>query len=98
MERIEIEKLVFSGLEDFCCQHKIFVSISKDTAFIGENKIMDSISLVNFIVDIETLFFDKGVEISLTSEAAMSSKISPFRSVGALCNFIERQLGGDDGE
>ena len=49
--------------------------------------------LVNCIVDIETSFLDEGMEISLTSEAAMSGRISPFRSVGALCIFIARQLG-----
>ena len=49
--------------------------------------------LVNVIVDIETAFLDEDVELSLTSEAAMSGRISPFRSVGSLCNFIARQLG-----
>jgi hypothetical protein len=49
--------------------------------------------LVNVIVDIETAFLDEDVEVSLTSETAMSGRISPFRSVGSLCNFIARQLG-----
>lgn len=89
----EIEKKVFQTLKSFCTQRGIEVEISMDTALIGTNKIMDSLGLVNFIVDVETSFLDEDIEISLTSEAAMSSRISPFRSVGALCNFIDRQLG-----
>jgi hypothetical protein len=49
--------------------------------------------LVNLIVDIETAFLDEDIEISLASESAMSSRISPYRSVGSLCNFIAKQLG-----
>jgi hypothetical protein len=52
--------------------------------------------LVNVIVDIETAFLDEDIDVSLTSEAAMSSRISPFRSIGSLCNFIARQLGVEE--
>jgi acyl carrier protein len=48
--------------------------------------------LVSVIVDIETAFLDIGIEISLTAEAAMSSRISPFRTVSSLCNFIAEQV------
>ena len=78
---------------DYCKENDIEVEITKDTPLIGSSKIMDSMGLVNNIVDIETAFLDEDVEISLTSEAAMSGRISPFRSVGSLCNFIARQLG-----
>ena len=93
MDKKRINEIVISILSDSCKENEIDVEITKDTPLIGSNKIMDSMGLVNNIVDIETAFLDEDVEISLTSEAAMSGRISPFRSVGALCNFIARQLG-----
>lgn len=93
MDKTKINEIVINTLKGYCEANDIQVEINKDTALIGSNKIMDSMGLVNNIVDIETAFLDEDVEISLTSEAAMSGRISPFRSVGSLCNFIARQLG-----
>lgn len=93
MDKQKINEIVISILSDYCKENDIEVEITKDTPLIGSSKIMDSMGLVNNIVDIETAFLDEDVEISLTSEAAMSGRISPFRSVGSLCNFIARQLG-----
>lgn len=93
MDKTKINEIVINTLKGYCEANDILVEINKDTALIGSNKIMDSMGLVNNIVDIETAFLDEDVEISLTSEAAMSGRISPFRSVGSLCNFIARQLG-----
>lgn len=89
----EIENVVSEVLSDYCTSHEITLVPDKNTALLGSQSICDSLGLVNLIVDIETGFLDRGVELSLLSEAAMSSRISPFRSVGALCNFIANQLG-----
>ena len=93
MTKEKIMNVVFKTLEDYCTANDIKAEVSKDTPLIGRSSILDSMGLVNTIVDIETAFLDEDVEISLTSEAAMSGRISPFRSVGSLCNFIARQLG-----
>ena len=93
MDKQKINEIVIGILTDYCKSNEIDVEITKDTPLIGSYKIMDSMGLVNNIVDIETAFLDEDVEISLTSEAAMAGRISPFRSVGSLCNFIARQLG-----
>ena len=93
MDKQKINEIVIGILSDYCKENEIDAEITKDTPLIGSNKIMDSMGLVNNIVDIETAFLDEDVEISLTSESAMSGRISPFRSVGSLCNFIARQLG-----
>ena len=93
MEKVKINEVVIETLKNYCEENEIEVDINKDTPLIGSNRILDSMGLVNLIVDIETAFLDEDVEISLTSEAAMSGRISPFRSVGSLCNFIARQLG-----
>ena len=96
MNKEKVEEIVFSVLNDYCIEQKIEVKLSKDTALIGRNRILDSIGLVNLIVDVETAFIDEDEDLSLTSETAMSARISPFRSVGALCNFINSQLNIED--
>ena len=93
MNKNQINEIVISTIKNYCDINDIQVELTKDTPLIGSSRILDSMGLVNTIVDIETAFLDEDVEISLTSEAAMSSRISPFRSVGSLCNFIARQLG-----
>lgn len=93
MDKNQINNIVITTIKNYCEENDIQVELTKDTPLIGSYRILDSMGLVNTIVDIETAFLDENVEISLTSEAAMSSRISPFRSVGSLCNFIARQLG-----
>jgi len=93
MNAIIVEQIVVTTLRNCCLNNGLSIEIKKDTSLIGSNRVLDSLGLVNFIVDIETAFLDIGVEISLTSENAMSSRISPFRTVGSLCRFIENQLG-----
>jgi acyl carrier protein len=92
MTKKEIEKIVNGLLSDYCKTNQIEVDITKDTPLIGSSRILDSLGLVNLMVDIETAFLDEDIEVSLTSESAMSSRISPYRSVGALCNYIAKQL------
>lgn len=92
MKQNEIEEIVIAVIKDHCINYKIITEINLHTPLIGGNKIMDSMGLVNVIVDIETAFLDKDIEISLTSESAMSGRISPFRTIGSLCNFITNQL------
>jgi acyl carrier protein len=92
MKQEKIEIIVTKVIESYCEGNDIKVIIDKDTPLIGSYRILDSMGLVNIVVDIETAFLDEGIEISLTSEAAMSSRISPFRTVGALSSFIAKQL------
>jgi acyl carrier protein len=92
MDKVKIEKMVANAINEYCQINSIDAEIDNNTALIGSNSILDSMGLVNVIVDIESAFLDEDVEITLTSEAAMSGRISPFRSVGSLCNFIAIQL------
>lgn len=98
MDKQKIQRLVFKTIETYCANNDIplFDELTEHTPLIGSNRILDSMGLVNIIVDIETAFLDEDIEVSLTSETAMSGRISPFRSVGALCGFIARQLGVEE--
>lgn len=93
MNKKGINEIVLGTIQDYCDANGINEELTMDTHLIGRTRIMDSMGLVNTIVDIETAFLDEDVEISLTSETAMSLRLSPFRTIGSLCDFIARQLG-----
>lgn len=98
MTKEKIDTIVLSIVNDYCLNNNINTEINLFTPLIGGNRILDSMGLVNLIVDIETVFLDEDIEISLTSESAMSGRISPFRTVGSLCNFIAKQLNIENNE
>jgi len=69
------------------------LEVNEQTRLIGKDAVFDSLGLVTIIIDIESCFLDIGYEVSLISEKALSRKISPFRSVNSLANFIVKVLG-----
>ena len=93
MDKKQINEIVISTIKNYCEANGITEELTMDTHLIGRTRILDSMGLVNTIVDIETAFLDEDVEISLTSETAMSLRLSPFRTIGSLCDYIARQLG-----
>ena len=93
MDKNQINEIVLETIKSYCETNGISEGLTMDTHLIGRTRIMDSMGLVNTIVDIETAFLDEDVEISLTSETAMSLRLSPFRTIGSLCDYIARQLG-----
>ncbi|MCZ0205472.1 hypothetical protein ACIG54_25320 [Streptomyces achromogenes] len=59
----------------------------------GDSGVFDSMHLVNFLTLVEEAIEDEyDVEISLTSEKAVSRRISPFSGVGRLIEFIEEEM------
>jgi acyl carrier protein len=62
----------------------------------GDTGMFDSMHLVNFLVLVEEALEDEfDVEISLTSEKAVSRRVSPFSSVRRLIGFIEEELAAE---
>lgn len=97
MDYNQIKEIVTNAIREYCELNNVEVSeLNEHTPLIGSARILDSMGLVNVIVDIETAFLDEDVEVSLTSDAAMSARISPFRTIGALSHFIARQLGVEE--
>jgi acyl carrier protein len=61
----------------------------ESTYLIGSGSLLDSLGLVNLIVDLEQRLADEyGISITLADERAMSQKHSPFRTVGSLAEYI----------
>lgn len=64
-----------------------------DTRLIGEKSALDSLGLVNLIADLEDKIATKyGKTLILADEKAMSLRISPFRRVDLLADYIVAKL------
>lgn len=66
------------------------LEIDLNTRLFGADAVLDSLSLVSVIVDVESAVSEQaGHEISLTDDRAMSQEISPFSDVNSLTAYIE---------
>src|SRR4051794_7054405 len=70
------------------------VDISRTTPLFGSNAVIDSLSLVSLIVDVEQGISDMvGRQVSLTDDRAISQSRSPFTNPEALADYIVMLLG-----
>ena len=67
---------------------------AEETILFGRGSSLDSLGLVSLIVDVEQLFEEHGVVLTLADDKAMSQKTSPFRTVGTLADYIGTLLNG----
>jgi acyl carrier protein len=88
MERKEIEKIITTAFNDYLETQGIEGEVTSDTILFGSDAELDSMGLVNVVIDIESTFQDQGYDIALASDRAMSRKSSPFRTVATLADFI----------
>ena len=90
MEIEEIEILVLKMLQDsFDDPQATKDSVSFDSVLLGESAVIDSLSLVNLIVDLEEEINDTcGIAISLTDDEAVFAEPSPYSSVRNLALYI----------
>jgi len=96
MSKELIIQIVIKCIDEYFDSQDISESASKNTVLFGNKSMLDSIGLVSVIVDIESKFSDEDIEISLTSEKAMSRRNSPFRTISTLAEFIKEQIEGND--
>ena len=90
-EKIKIRLLKL--LNEFIDENEIDLDkdivLDENMRLIGTSSVFDSMELVQFIVDVESLLDDEfDIEIELTSEKAMSRRNSPFISINTLVKFI----------
>lgn len=65
------------------------IPVGPDTLLFGSDSLLDSLSLVSVIVDIETEVSDEfGRVVSLSDDRAMSRDPAPFTSVQTLKDYI----------
>ncbi|MYM25451.1 hypothetical protein GTP46_22735 [Duganella sp. FT135W] len=69
------------------------LTVGLDTRLFGADAVLDSLSLVSVIVDVEGAVSEQaGRDISLTDDRAMSQAVSPFTDVNSLTAYIELLL------
>lgn len=67
-------------------------AIDPATPVFGRNALLDSLGLVSMVVELEQRLDERcGLTIVLADERAMSRRSSPFRSLGALVDYIAEQ-------
>ena len=72
--------------------------VDSETVLIGPEAFLYSVGLVSAVMEIEArLDEDFGVEVSLTSDAAMSRERSPLRTVGSIREFVTEQVAARSG-
>lgn len=91
MEKNEAKEIVINAIKEYIDDKS--VQISESAILLGNDAVVDSIGLVNLIVDVESALAEKDIEITLTSEDAMSRRKSPFRSVETLSDYIIELIG-----
>lgn len=96
MNKEKINNVLVNTIQEYFDSQDFNEKANKNTVLFGKKSVLDSMGLVNVIIDIESRFLDEDIEISLTSESAMSRRNSPFRTVDTLADFIMEQLGDND--
>jgi len=92
MDNGEVLKIVKQSVAEYLESMDQSHEVDEQFQLFGKNAVLDSMGLVNVIIDIESRFLDNGHEISLISEKAMSQKNSPFSTIASLSDFICKQL------
>ena len=91
----KIIDLIFDTIDKFNNEYSDEIQLEKSshTALLGQGSKLDSLGLINLIVAVEQNVEDKfDITITLADERAMSQRISPFRTVGSLADYIEMIL------
>jgi acyl carrier protein len=94
--RNEVLELIAEAVKELNeeLQYETLERVNDDTPLFGGDDGIDSLSLVRLVLDVEQRVdarFNKA--ISLADEKAMSARRSPYRSLGALADFILDKIG-----
>jgi acyl carrier protein len=87
-----IHSIIFEALkninEERGPNEKLIIDIN--TRLFGADAVLDSLSLVSVIVDVESSVSERaGFDIFLTDDRAMSQDVSPFTDVNSLTAYIQ---------
>ena len=95
--KTKILEIIYNSIEEINLQRNLNIEREPDTPLFGSNSDLDSLGLVNLIVNIEeNINNEYDVSISIADNRAMSQKNSPFRNVGTLSNYITELLNEEE--
>lgn len=91
VDKKTIDKIILQTLTDLVetlPEDEQFIP-NYDTKLFGQGALVDSLMLVSFIVDLESIFSSEyDFDIILTDDRAMTREISPFDNVSNLTEYI----------
>ena len=94
MKPQEIQNIILQAAEETNSQLAAAIREHGDkTKLFGRDALLDSLALVSLIAAVESRLREQSEnEVMLVNEDAMSRQHSPFRTVGALRDYIEELL------
>ena len=89
LERKQAVLAIYAAIDEFnVSSKKNKLEKAEDTSLFGEGAPLDSLELVNIVMSAEQYISEMAEsDIVLASEAAMSRRRSPYRSVGDLADY-----------
>ena len=90
-DRVKIADIVLTTLRDALSigDNQHIEPLDESTPLLGRRSDLDSVGLVRLIVDLEQrLEQEYYVSVTLADERAMSQRVSPFRDVRSLTDYI----------
>jgi len=97
MKKEIIKDIIVEALNHFYRSQKLTIEADEHTEIVGENSKVDSLSLVNLMVEIETKFIELNHEITLASDTALTHADTPMARVSTLVDYIYDQLEREAG-
>jgi acyl carrier protein len=99
VETVRVQKAVFKAIDDLN-QHLPKGSLVEkvaDAPLYGKNGRLESLDFVEFIVEVEgQVQAEFGVDFFLTDEDLLSKELSPFTTVGALIDHVQKLLESNE--
>jgi acyl carrier protein len=71
------------------------LQVGPEAPLFGSQSPLDSLELVALAMDIEDAFAERGFDISLSDEKAMSRRQSPFRDVSSLVAYVRELISAE---
>jgi acyl carrier protein len=72
---------------------EIPADLGLDTVIFGKKSLLDSLGLVTLVMELENrLDEERGIQVVLADEKAMSRRSSPFRTLGSLVDYVEERI------
>lgn len=72
------------------------LQVRPESPIFGSDGPLDSLELVALAMDIEDAFAERGFDISLSDEKAMSKRHSPFRDISSLVAYLQDLLSAEN--
>lgn len=86
----KMQQVIIQAVQNLCPSAD---NLTSETVLFGAEGLLDTIGLVNLIVDVEEAILEEyGKTIVLADEQAMSQKTSPFKTVAAFSEYVLKRL------